>query len=210
LVNSFSSADLVKPIDLSKLAYAPEWVVAPKPPIATAGQHRFVWDLHYAPPAAFKDDFTGSWAPPGKYTVELDVDGKELRQPFEIAPDPRISVSPAAFQAQFALAQQVQAARVKAQTILKEADALRKTLKGNAAVNQQIDAIIGTAPPTLGSSDFSTVLGVSDRLDALANAVESADAGPSPDELRSYATLSASLDALEKRWAALRGQLPAS
>jgi photosystem II stability/assembly factor-like uncharacterized protein len=210
LVNSFSSADLVKPIDLSKLAYAPEWVVAPKPPSATSGQHRFVWDLHYAPPAAFKDDFTGSWAPPGQYTVELDVDGKQLRQQFEIAPDPRISVSPAAFQAQFALAQQVQAARVRAQTILKEADALRTTLKGNAAANQQIDAIIGTAPPTLGSSDVSTLLGVSDRLDALANAVESADAGPSPDELRSYATLSASLDALEKRWTALRGQLPAS
>jgi photosystem II stability/assembly factor-like uncharacterized protein len=210
LVNSFSSSDPVKPIDLTKLTYAPEWVVAPKPPVATAGQHRFVWDLHYAPPEAFKDDFTGSWAPPGRYTVELDVDGKQLRQPFEIAPDPRISVSPAAFQAQFALAQQVQAARVRAQTILKEADALRKTLKGNAAANAQIDAVIGTAPPTLGSSDAATLLGVSDRLDALANAVESADAGPSPDELRSYAVLSASLDALEKRWAALRGQLPAS
>src|SRR6185437_6656085 len=63
LVNSFSSADRPKPIDLSKLGIAPEWVVEPAPPAATAGAHRFVWDLHYAPPGEFKDDrgFDGLW-----------------------------------------------------------------------------------------------------------------------------------------------------
>jgi hypothetical protein len=51
---------------------------------------------------------------------------------------------------------------------------------------------------------------VSDRLDALADSIESADGAPSPDAFRGFATLSAALDALEKRWAAVRGQLPAS
>jgi photosystem II stability/assembly factor-like uncharacterized protein len=209
LVNSFSSSDPVKPIDLTKLAYAPEWVVAPKPPEATPGQHRFVWDLHYAAPAAFKDDFSGSWAPPGRYTVELNVDGRQLRQPFEVAPDPRIAVSPPDFNAQFALAQQVQQARVRAHSILKEASSLEAKLKpANPAAVQQIDSVIGTPPPILGSSNAATLLGVSDRLDALASAVESADGAPSPDELRGFATLSAALDSLEKRWTALRGQLP--
>jgi photosystem II stability/assembly factor-like uncharacterized protein len=211
LVNSLSSTDPVKPVDLSKLGYAAEWVVSAKPPAATAGHHRFVWNLHYAPPTTFKDDFTGAWAPPGRYTVEMDVDGKQLREPFVIAPDPRISVSQADFDAQFQLAQQLQQAQVRAHTILKDADALKDKLKGsNPAAVQQIDAIIGTAPPVLGSSDVAALLGVSDRLDALATTVESADGAPSPDALRGFATLSASLKMLEQQWTALRGQLPAS
>jgi photosystem II stability/assembly factor-like uncharacterized protein len=213
LVNSFSSADPVKPIDLSKLTFAPEWVVSPVPPSAAPGEHRFVWDLHYAPPAAFKDDrgFDGLWAPPGRYTVELDVDGQALRQPLVIAPDPRISVSPADFQAQFALARQVEQSRVAAHTMLEQAqaakDALAKT-GGSQALIGQIDAIVGAPPAIEGSTDVATLRGITDRLDTLGSAVESADGAPSPDELRGYATLSAALNAMAQRWNALRGQLP--
>ena len=123
-MNSFSSADPVKPLDLSKLAIAPEWVITPMPPAATPGAHRFVWDLHYAPPAAFKD-WNGSWAAPGRYTVEVDVDGQALRQPLLIAPDPRISVSQADFDAQLALARQIEQSRVLAHSLLKDADAIK-------------------------------------------------------------------------------------
>jgi photosystem II stability/assembly factor-like uncharacterized protein len=210
LVNSFSRSEPVKPIDLAKLTIAPEWVVSPTPPVAGAGAHRFVWDLHYAPPAAFKDDdsFTGAWAPPGRYTVELDVDGQTLRQPLVIAPDPRISVSQPAFDAQFQLARQIEQSRVLAHSMLKDAGALRDKLpKGSAAI-QQIDSLVGTPPPPEGSSDVTTLLGISDRLDTLAGAVESADGAPTPDNLRGFAILSAALDAIEQRWNSFRGQLP--
>jgi photosystem II stability/assembly factor-like uncharacterized protein len=212
LVNSFSSADQPKPIDLSKLPVAPEWVVNAIPPAATPGAHRFVWDLHYAPPAAFKDDhsFGGLWALPGRYTVELDVDGQALRQPLLIAADPRVSVTQAAFNAQLQLARQIEQSRVLAHSMLKDAGALKDKLpKGSTAI-QQIDAFVGTAPPAEGSNDVSTLRGVSDRLDALASAVESADGAPSPDELRGYASLSAALNAIAQRWTALRSQLPPS
>ncbi|HEX5258640.1 MAG TPA: hypothetical protein VFW35_07655 [Sphingomicrobium sp.] len=210
LVNSFSSADPVKPIDLSKLTIAPEWVVAPTPPAASAGAHRFVWDLHYAQPAAFKDDdsFNGLWAPPGRYTVELDVDGQALRQPLAIAPDPRISITQAAFDAQFQLARRIEQSRVLAHSMLKDAAALKDKLPKSSAAAQQIDAFVGIAPPPEGSSDMTTLRGISDRLDALGSAVESADGAPSPDELRGYATLSAALNAIAQRWNALRAQLP--
>jgi photosystem II stability/assembly factor-like uncharacterized protein len=213
VVDTFSSTDPVKPLDLSKLAVAPEWVIQPTPPAATPGHHRFVWDLHYAAPAAFKDDrgFEGPWAPPGSYTVELDVDGKQLREPFAIRPDPRVSVSQADFDAQFRLAREVEQARVRAHSILKEADAVKDRLKAsNPAAVQQIEDVIGAPPPVLASSDVATLLGVSDRLDVLGSAVESADGAPSPDEVRGFATLSAALAQFEQRWAALRGQLPAS
>jgi hypothetical protein len=207
LVSSFSSADQPKPLDLSTLAVAPEWAVLPTPPSATAGQHRFVWNLHFPPPPAFKDDkaFTGLWAPPGRYTVELDVDGQALRQPLEIRPDPRISVSQAEFDAQFRLARQLEQQRVRAHSMLKDASALKDRLKADKAPTAQallaqIDAIVGTPPPPDGSNDVSTLMGISDRLDTLATAVESADGAPTPDNLRGYATLSAALNAAEQRW----------
>jgi photosystem II stability/assembly factor-like uncharacterized protein len=210
LVNSFSSADRPKPIDLSKLGVAPEWVVEPAPPAATPGAHRFVWDLHYAPPAAFKDDrgFGGLWAPPGRYTVELDVDGQALRQPLVIAPDPRISVTQQAFDAQFQLARQIQQSRALAHSILKDAAAAKEKLPKGSAALEQIDTIVGAPPPIEGSTDVATLRGVSDRLDALASAVESADGAPSPDEVSGYGILAASLNGIAQRWNALRPRLP--
>jgi photosystem II stability/assembly factor-like uncharacterized protein len=215
LVSSFSSADQPKPLDLSTLAVAPEWAVSPVPPSATAGQHRFVWNLHFPPPLAFKDDkaFTGLWAPPGRYTVELDVDGQALRQPLEIRPDPRISVSQAEFDAQFRLARQLEQQRVRAHSMLKDASALKDRLKADKAPTAQallaqIDAIVGTPPPPDGSNDVSTLMGISDRLDTLATAVESADGAATPDNLRGYAALSAALNAAEQRWNELAATAP--
>jgi hypothetical protein len=50
-------------------------------------------------------------------------------------------------------------------------------------------------------------MGISDRLDTLASAVESADGAPSPDEVSGYGILSAALNAAAQRWNALRAQL---
>ena len=105
-MNRFSSTDPVKPLDLSTLKVAPEWVVSRKPPLATPGHHRFVWDLHYAKPTGLKDDdrLDGVWAPPGHYIVELTVAGQNLRQPLTVIADPRVKVSQADFDAEFRLA----------------------------------------------------------------------------------------------------------
>jgi photosystem II stability/assembly factor-like uncharacterized protein len=217
LVNRFSSADTIPP---DKAPYdpsfaetgsvAPEWVVVPKLPGAGPGQHRFVWDLHYASAAGpYDKDFPGVWAPPGSYTVELDVAGQKLRQPLEIVADPRVSVPQPAFQAQFALARQVEQSRFAAHSMLKDAKALkdklvaRKGAAAAAALIAQIDALVGPPIPTLGSSDPATLQGVSDRLDDLSGAIEGADAAPSPDAVRSYALLAPQVAALAQRWQAI-------
>ena len=57
LVNSYSSADRPKPIDLSKLDIAPEWALSQAPPEATPGEHRFVWNLSLCTPAGIQ----GRW-----------------------------------------------------------------------------------------------------------------------------------------------------
>lgn len=197
LVNAFSSTDAVKAIDLSKIEIAPEWVVSRKPLVATAGHHRFVWDLRYALPTGMDGEgVSGVWAPPGRYTVELDVDGQKVRRPLDVRVDPRLSVTQAAFDAQFALARKVEADRVRARTLLAEAKTFPTPLDAQRA------AIATGGDPNLAASPDS-VAGLSARLDALAKAVDGADAMPSSDSLQAYVLLHTSLDRAEGRWRAL-------
>jgi photosystem II stability/assembly factor-like uncharacterized protein len=212
VVNHFSSSDPVKPIDLSKLPIAPEWVFSPKPPEASPGQHRFVWDLHYAKPAGLNDDDnvrSGVWAPPGRYTVELTVGGQHLRQPLEVVADPRVPVTQADFDAEFRLAKQIEQQRVRVRTILAQAKGLKA---GLAKLNGQSDAdvlstqlaeLVGDAAPISGSAAPTNLTGVSEWLDKLAGAVDGADGAPTPDDVQGLATVTAALNALQPRWNAL-------
>ena len=173
-VAHFSSADTPPPLDLAKIGAAPEWIVRPTPPLATPGQHRFVWNLRYPAPAAMADDprESGVWAPPGRYTVTLAADGRTYRAPLDIAPDPRVSATPAAYARQFALARAIEADRVRARAALTplKADPARK-------------------------ADAEALNAISDRLDKLASAIGGADGAPSPDAESGYRLTSAALDA---------------
>ena len=100
-------ADTDKPLPMEKLASEhpiPMYWVRPAQILsAEAGMHRFVWNLHYAPPKALEYEFPisaivhntplfplGAWALPGSYTVKLTVDGKSYTQPLIVKMDPRI------------------------------------------------------------------------------------------------------------------------
>jgi photosystem II stability/assembly factor-like uncharacterized protein len=108
LVRHYSSTD--KPPSMEKLAAEhpiPMYWVRPTRILSTeTGMHRFVWDLHYAPPKALEYEFPisailhntpllplGAWALPGTYTVKLTVDGQSFTQPLTLKMDPRIQRS---------------------------------------------------------------------------------------------------------------------
>jgi hypothetical protein len=219
-VNRFTSTDAVKPVDLSKLPIAPEWVVSQKPPLATPGHHRFVWDLHYAKPTGLKDEdsIAGVWAPPGRYTVELTVGGQKLRQPLTVIADPRVKIGQADFEAEFRLARQIEQARVRTRMMIERAVELKAQLaklKGqpNAdALSVQLTALVGEEAPIGGTTPPTTLTSISEWLDSLAQAVDGADAAPTPDDRRGFATVSAALSGIEPRWTAFeataRAQLP--
>jgi photosystem II stability/assembly factor-like uncharacterized protein len=127
-VRTFSSDEKPKPPDLARIDTAPGWIVPPLPPATGAGAHRFVWDLHYAPPKPAltgNDDPTesedGVWAPPGKYWVELVAGGKRYRQPLTVAADPRVHLPASAYARQFALGRDIESARVRIAAALAEA-----------------------------------------------------------------------------------------
>ena len=223
VVNRFSSSDPVKPIDLATLPIAPEWVVSPKPPTATPGHHRFVWDLHYAKPTGLKDQAnvrSGVWAPPGRYTIQLTVGGQTLTQPLEVVADPRVPVTQADFDAEFRIAKQIEQQRVRVRTMLEQAKDLKVRLakaKGqpNAdALAAQLTDLVGEGSPISGSAAPVNLAGISEWLDKLANAVDGADAAPTPDDIQGFATVTAALDDIAPRWTAFENsaerQLPAS
>jgi photosystem II stability/assembly factor-like uncharacterized protein len=137
-VRAFSSADIPPAPDLGKIDTAPEWIDRPAPPAATIGLHRFVWDFHYPPPAGIESEqpVAGVWAPPGRYTVTLTVDGQTWRQPLTVAPDPRVAARPADYQRAFELARRIEADRVRAHAALAKAKS-----EPLAAVTARIDQL---------------------------------------------------------------------
>jgi hypothetical protein len=103
LVRKYSSEDKPEPPDPA-LNVPTYWIRPFQPLPATAGMHRFVWDLHAAPSSgggrrgveypisAIYMDTPGSqgeWMPPGTYTVKLTADGRSYTQAVVVKPDPR-------------------------------------------------------------------------------------------------------------------------
>ncbi|GAC1654422.1 MAG: hypothetical protein NVS9B12_04970 [Vulcanimicrobiaceae bacterium] len=121
LVRRFTSGDAQEPVDpgVDKPAY---WIRPAQIPPATAGMHRFVWDLRYPPPHSLSHDYPisaiykdtpreprGPVALPGRYTVVLRANGRSYVQPLRIKMDPRVPLTAGQLSAQFALSRQVAA-----------------------------------------------------------------------------------------------------
>jgi photosystem II stability/assembly factor-like uncharacterized protein len=117
-VRRYSSADKAESLE----SIAPKhpipmyWVRLDKVLPATAGMHRFVWDVRYAPPAALGHGYPisailhdtpleprGALALPGRYTVKLTADGKSITRELNLRMDPRVKSGPAELQKQFAM-----------------------------------------------------------------------------------------------------------
>ena len=205
LVRRFASDDKPKPPDLDKIQITPDWVAVPEPPSASAGSHRFVWDLHYAIPeelaSAVSYRSSAIWAPPGRYTVSLTAAGRTLTQPLVVLKDPRVSASETELAREFELARDVEAQRVvvaaaqrQAESIRKQLSALRRKATGApaedlAAFEKKLDAVAGHSGPPSVEELFGeggpqkTLRTVSSSLFRFQLAVESADAAPTPDAL---------------------------
>ncbi len=116
LVRGYSSSDKPEPLEKTAGEHPiPMYWVRPTQILsASAGMHRFVWDLHYAPPESLSHEFPisaivhdtpkhplGAWVVPGNYVVKLTVDGKSYSQPLVVKLDPRIKTSLADLRKQF-------------------------------------------------------------------------------------------------------------
>ncbi len=118
LARRYASSDKPEPMEkiASEHPIPMYWVRPTQILSAEAGMHRFVWDLHFAPPESLRHEFPisailhdtpeyplGAWVLPGHYTVKLTVDGKTYAQPLAVKMDPRIKTSEADLRKQFAM-----------------------------------------------------------------------------------------------------------
>jgi photosystem II stability/assembly factor-like uncharacterized protein len=206
VIRRYSSADHPPAPNAARLTIAPEWVAPPPTLPTTPGHHRFVWPLHY--PAApgvgeGRRGGEGVWAPPGTYKLMMTVDGRRMTQPLTVVPDPRVTLPPAAYAEQFKLAREIEQVRVKLAAALKEAEALLPKLEGERRA--RAIAISGVDPATAAAwwlfpKSTTTLRFAADKLASIQNAVDGADAAPSPDAREGYAKARALAEDALGRW----------
>ncbi len=98
----------------------------------TRGMNRFVWDLRYPGPdvlssAQFSLAYTGGMAaPPGEYTIRVEMDDLEREVKVRVGLDPRVpTVTEADMRAQFELARQVRARLSEVHGAIREIRSIR-------------------------------------------------------------------------------------
>ncbi|MEP6764532.1 MAG: glycoside hydrolase [Gemmatimonadaceae bacterium] len=108
VIRKYSSRDTsMAPQDIGNV---PKYWIRPTQTLSAAsGFHRFVWDVHFAPPAGTSSEPgsypisatphdtprepRGPWALPGTYSARLTVNGKSYTQSFVIRMDPRVKTT---------------------------------------------------------------------------------------------------------------------
>jgi photosystem II stability/assembly factor-like uncharacterized protein len=135
-----------------------------------AGMHRFVWDLHYAPPQVLEREFPisaivhntplnplGVRALPGSYTVKLTVDGKSYTQSLTLKMDPRINTpldhlrkqydmetgAVAGMNSSYESLEQVKSVREQIKDLSKEVRGKEKLARSLEALDQQCEELEG-------------------------------------------------------------------
>jgi photosystem II stability/assembly factor-like uncharacterized protein len=205
LVRRFRSTDAPEP-PVPGRNIPDYWIRPPQLLSATAGMHRFVWDLHYPPPAAPRFEYPisaafmntpreprGPWALPGSYTVRLSVNGHTETKPLVVRMDPRVRTAPSALARQFALATAL------AEALDRVASARQVAGRDSTAAGATPGT---TATPGAGrttGTDRAALGQLAAELADLYGIVEGSDAPPTPQV---EAAIAQRLRALEKLAAA--------
>jgi hypothetical protein len=110
---------------------------------ARRGLNRFTWDLHYPDtrevPNVVNDEGStrGPVVAPGTYTARLTVNGRAYSQPFVVRGDPRLNTTQAEYDAQLALALDVQ------RKTNELSDAVRRIVTIERAMDERVAAAKG-------------------------------------------------------------------
>ena len=236
LVRRFSSADKpeVSQAELEKQLIPLYWIRMPKILSASAGMHRWVWDLHYPSPASLQRQYPISAVPydtprtplgplalPGEYTARLTANGHSFSAPLTVKVDPRVNTSPAALQQQFNLEMRL-ASRLSTSTeAVRQArslvDQLHKlgTLSGKLgesikSLDQKVGTILRGPMPAVPGSAEPTLMRESAAIGGLYESVGQADAAPTAAQTSAAADAERDLSAVLKQWEGVKqDDLPA-
>ncbi len=209
------------------------WIRPPQVLASGPGLHRFVWDLHYPPPAGVDFSYPiaaiysntpqvpqGTWALPGTYTVRLTVNGKRYAQPFVLKMDPRVKTPTLGLQRQYALSMQMYDGMKTVADALAESRAARerlRTMKESAAPGAAADAIEavdrkmaalegagGRRGRGAGPGGEPSLRQVHGQLAQLFDILQEVDAAPTSQTVSAVVEAQQALAAVMARWAAVK------
>jgi photosystem II stability/assembly factor-like uncharacterized protein len=148
VVRHFSSTDKLIPMEqLAAENPIPMYWVRPEQILsAEPGMHRFVWNLHYAPPDSLEHEFPisaiyrdtpryplGAWVLPGAYTAKLSSGSWSFTKTFTVERDPRSKSPSVALDKQFEMETGAVAGMNESFAALARVKSVRSQLKDRAA-----------------------------------------------------------------------------
>jgi photosystem II stability/assembly factor-like uncharacterized protein len=232
LVRSFSSADRpdVTDADLKKQLIPLYWLRPFRSLSSEAGMHRWVWDLHYAPPDSTRHEYPiaavpgdtpryplGPTALPGSYTARLTANGKSHAAPFLVKMDPRVQIPPASLEKKFQLETRLASLLSETSEAVMQAGSIREPLQklsqqasGPArdavqALQNKLAGVLGApasfaAPP----GDAVTLTRANGQVATLYGQVWQVDAEPTATQSEAIATIEHDASDVLQRWNALK------
>jgi len=235
LIHNYSSAPLPK--EESEPPYVAEyWIAHPQPLSKEAGMHRAVWNLRYQNPQAVHSQSPynypsaatvggtplppeGPLVLPGKYEVQLKVNGQTLRQPLEVKMDPRVNTPRNELQSALDLQlkisavltrnyeafQQVKQLRVRLSELKKRPkDDLAATAAN--ALDAKAGALVGEATPILETPKGPNLMAVNDSMTALMALVDGADFAPSEESFVAFRRVCKAMNEAFGTWQDLKNK----
>jgi len=221
VVRTFSSADSIEAIepDLNVPTY---WIRPPQRVSTDAGTHRFVWDLHYAPPEVLGHEYPisaiygdtprhplGPAVLPGVYTIRLTASGRTYSQPLTVKMDPRVQITAAGLKLQHDIGVRMNDAISRDFAALSQLRARRtllRTQREGAKAGEVADSLaaldsllVGIESGVRGSTAENLVRLNEELAGILAN-VEGADAEPTTQVVAAASDLERALTAVLARW----------
>ena len=207
LVRRFTSRDPAESLAAHRY-FESEWVGVPRTLAASAGMHRFVWDLRYPRPAAPSYGYSiaavrkegtpieplGPFVLPGRYTVTLSANGASLSRPLVVLLDPRVQVSAPDLREQFELARSAIGTLERGMAASREIARLRDNRGASLPV-----AIADTLSALDGAGDVG-LHAATGRLASLVGDLQTADAAPTQGMRDAFRACMAQVDALIERW----------
>ncbi|HEY2726437.1 MAG TPA: hypothetical protein VGI61_04650, partial [Parafilimonas sp.] len=184
---------------------------------ASAGAHRFIWDLHYEPlnevisfpmTAVYMNTsprINSPWVLPGVYTVQLIVNDKAYKQTLKIKMDPRVTMPTTALKQQLDLSLQCYNGQKACMQFSKEITDFRDSLKivhNNVAV-EKLDTAVALLQnnSAKGSLSFAKLNG---DFASVFNILQDADVAPTQRSIDAIKQLQKNLQTLEEKWRQLK------
>ena len=222
-----ASSETSAEVKHASLPIAERWFPEPQRLETSAGMHRFIWNLAWGTTGVVESDEPddgegdiprGPRVPPGKYSVELDVNGRKAApEPLVVVKDPRSVASHEELEAQFDVSYKMFADSLESRRTLAEAGSVKEQLANGiasevdrkpdlqrkvAALTAAIDALLsGQTSPT------SQLMGLDEANAALTAALhvsESSDREIPAQALELYTQAHQASTAQIQQWAALK------